>query len=186
MSEFKEALVDLASINAYPTPSMSEKDFTRVLLPLIVNIDNVPNIDMSIWLSIAGNAHRSINVFDASNALLFTVPPLLARVPTTAPSLTREGQDISSIVHHYGALRQVEHPAAADVWFASAMESSVISLDEETHIKNLKTWVDIYVRYNIPLDRLLPNGSVTLPDSPASASASVTPVDETTGEFDDF
>lgn len=186
MNEFKEALVDLASIDAYPTPSMSEKDFTRILLPLIVNIDNVPNIDMSIWLTIAGNAHRSINVFDASNTLIFTVPPLLARVPTNAPSLTRDGQDISSIVHHYGALRLVEHPATADVWFAAAMQDSIISVDEETHIKNLKTWIDIYVRYNIPLDRLLPNGSVTLPDSLANKPTVAESVDETTGEFDDF
>jgi hypothetical protein len=178
----EDALKDLAQITAYPTPTMNEADFVKFLLPLIVNQDGVKNLDMTIWLTIAGNAHRKIDVIDPSNNVLFTVPPLLARVPTHMPAMNRDRPDINAMVHHYSAMRQVEHPATADAWFANAMEGAVVGIDDGDNVDNLKMLVAIYSRYNISLERLLPGStlSTTIPNTPVS------PQGDTTGEFDDF
>jgi hypothetical protein len=181
----RSVLLDLASPDYFAPPTMYEEDFINILLPRIVNKDNEKNIDMTIWLTIAGNAHRSINVIDRSNTVLFKVPPLLARVPTVMPTGDRNRVDINSLVHHYGALRAVEHPATADAWFATAMKDSVLSIDEVANINNLKALVIIYARYNIPLDTLLPNNAIPFVTNQPDTSITHT-TDETTGEFDEF
>jgi hypothetical protein len=187
MSELTKALVDLASIDAYPTPTMNESDFVKFLLPLIANVDNVKDIDMTIWLTAAGNAHRQIDVIGPTKQVLFTVPALLARVPTINPSIDRDSADVSSIVHHYGALRKVEHPVTADLWFAEAMRSSIIPVDEQEHVNNLKAWLDIYFRYGISTDRLLNGGTTTLSPKPnETIAATATPADDMSGDFDDL
>lgn len=177
-------LKDLAKSTAYTIPKMREADFLKFLLPLIVNRDKVPNLDMTIWLSIAGNAHRVIDVVDGNNTVLFTVPPLLARVATAMPSLERDRQDISSLLHHYSAMRAVEHPATADAWFANAIEDTVIEIDSEDNILNLKRLVTIYTRYGISLESLLP-GMETVEQQP-TLGQDPEKADDTTGEFEDF
>jgi hypothetical protein len=186
MSELSTALVDLASINAYPTPTINETDFVKFLLPLIANVDGRKDIDMTIWLTIAGNAHRQIDVINQAKEVLFTVPALLARVPTINPSIDRDSVDVSSIVHHYGALRKVENPVTADLWFAEAMRSSIIPLDEQDHVINLKSWIDIYLRYGIPTERLLNGGTTTLAPHPLVTIAATTAGDDMSGDFDDL
>jgi hypothetical protein len=190
VSDLVNSLKDLASSDAYSRPRMSEKDFVRFLLPLIVNVDDVKNLDMSIWLDVAGNAHRSIDVFDAANKLLFTVPPLLARVPTELPTKERSGVDISAILHLYSEKRRAEHPATADIWFESAMQGTIISMEEQNAIDYLKSWVIIYTHYNLPLAKLFGGAEVSsagVSTAVDSAKAITTAHDDDmSGDFDDL
>lgn len=188
MVDISDELKNLASPDYLSRPRMSEKDFVRFLLPLLVNIDNQKQLDMTIWLDIAGNPHRPIDVYDAGKQLLFTVPPLLARVPTEMPTRERSGVDFNSILHLYGAKRKAEHPAAADAWFMAAIADAVISVDEQQAIEWLKSWVSIYSRYDIPLNKLFGGADVAQPASDETTKVP-TPVsggETLTGEFDDL
>lgn len=186
MGEFTDSLKYLASAAANDRPKMSEVDFRKFLLPLIVNVDNVEKLDMSIWLDIAGNPHRSIDVYDVSNKLLFTVPPLLNRVPTEFPSKDRNGIDISSILHLYGERRRVEHPAAADAWFLTAMNGVIIEAEEQIAVDNLKALVAIYSHYNISLDKLFGGVSVQAPSDVETPTAAQSAEEQMSGEFEDL
>lgn len=136
-------------------PKLPEHDFVKFLLPVLIDYRNGGDVNLQRWLEIAGNAHRSIDVVDAKNELLFTVPPILARVPSNGRPLNANTVSVSELAYMYGRKVETEHPAAADAWLASALRNQIIPADQEQVLKYLKEWIKIYKRYNLPLERLI-------------------------------
>lgn len=190
MTEFTPQLQEQLKAQAAIHPKLSEKDFIKFLLPQIVNIHGVKNVDMSIWLDIAGNPHRPIDVVDnQTKELLFTLPPLLARVPTDMPTKTRGGVDISAILDLYSKKRTTEHPAAADAWFEAEVAHTVIDRDEAEYVEYLGVLVKIYSRYGIPMNNLFGGADVAIDPTKTEggeAAAAVDPEEQMTGQFDDL
>jgi len=182
----------LTDTAAMDRPRLSEHEFVEHLLPhLVRNIDaedGSNEVDLTIWLAVAGNPHRWIDVVDQTNTLLFSVPPPLARLNTTAPSLTpREGPSASDIVKIYGEKRLI-HPGAGDAFLNFALASEAkISLEQEEQLRCLDAWITIYKRYNLPTEKLF--GGVKIDEAKADKAATAAAEDalaQVSGELDDF
>ena len=161
-------------------PKLPEALFVKHLLPLLYNRDQIPDLDLGVWLDIAGNPHRSIDVVDVKNNVLFTVPPVLARVPSLQRSLNSNDISVSELAYMYGQKAAAEHPAAADAWLERALKNQNIPVQQTQVIEYLQQWVKIYKRYNLPLTRLL--GAEYNEPTPAPTGVD----NEISGEFDDF
>lgn len=176
-------LNDMASKD---NPKISEHDFVKYLLPVLVDYQNSGDVSLQIWLEIAGNPHQPIDVFDIKGELLFTVPPILARVPSIDRPLESTTTSVGELAYLYGQKARAEHPAVADAWLETVMRSQVIPADQEQVLGYMKEWIKIYRRYNLPMDRLI--GS----DEKLGKLVSESSIDsgksepEISGEFDDF
>lgn len=184
---FKQ-LTDTAAIDR---PRLNEVEFTQHLLPHLVKTADAEageQVDLSIWIAIAGNPHRWIDVVDNTNTVLFSVPPPLARLATTAPSLTRrEGPSATEIVQMYAEKKDV-HPGQGDAFlnFALRKEAS-ITLEQEEQLKCLDAWLTIYKRYNLPTDKFF--GGVHVETTKADRGAEGATDDalaSVSGVLDDF
>jgi hypothetical protein len=166
MLDMEAAYQDMQRQAANDRPKIPEAEFVRSLLPLLVNIDNVPDLDVSIWLTIAGNPHRAIDVANMQTGeVLFTVPPLLARSPTAMSQNDMERGGISAVLYEYGAKLKAESPVSANIWLEHNLRGSELSADQENIAEYLKQWVIIYSRYNLPLERLFGGVAPQLPES---------------------
>lgn len=181
--EISDALKHMRKVEETDKPKITEEAFVQRLLPLLLNQQEETDVDVTVWLEIAGNPHREIDVADRSGTVLFTVPPLVARTPTLAP--TREGRGlngIGEILATYSAKQASEHPVAAHVFLEHALRNEILTPDQQLLLECLRKWVFIYERYNLPTERIL--GPYT-PKPAAAASAKVAPQD-TIEDFDDF
>lgn len=187
MEAIDSALKELNQLAATDRPKLPEALFVRDLLPMLVNRDQIPDLDLTVWLDIAGNPHRAIDVVDAKNEVLFTVPPILSRLPSIHRGLDENSTSVSEIAYIYGEKAKAEHPAAADAWFEHALRKQNIPAMESQVLEYLRQWVKIYTRYGISTERLLGKDFVVskerLKDLGHVESA---PDTELSGEFDDF
>lgn len=168
-------------------PKMSEHDFAKYLLPLLIDHQNAGDVNLNLWLDIAGNPHRSIDVFDVKNQLLFTVPPILARVPSIDRPLDTQSVSVSELAYMYGRKAEVEHPAAADIWLEGALRNHNIPADQEQILDYMRNWIKIYHRYNLPIDKLIGKDDKLAKLVDSKAIPQSTDSDDTiSGEFDDF
>src|SRR5690606_789569 len=114
--DMEEMFEELARVSKADRPRLPEAVFVRSLLPLLINSEGHRKVDLSVWSDIAGNPHREIDVIGANNEVLFSVPPLLQRLPTIAPDLQRKGASVSEIAYIYGQKVVNEHAIVADAY----------------------------------------------------------------------
>lgn len=167
-------------------PRLSEAEFTKYLLPLLVDYHNAGDVNLQVWAEIAGNPHRAIDVFDIKNELLFTVPPVLARVPSMDRPLGATTTAVSELAYLYGEKSRSEHPAVADAWLDTVMKNQVIPADQEQILEHMRQWIKIYRRYNLPIERLIGNKDelAKLAGEDTKGSSETEP--DISGVFDDF
>lgn len=180
MQDISEIVADMRRVEATDKPKITEEAFVKHLLPLLVNRDRVPDLDVTVWLDIAGNPHRPIDVAKRDGEVLFTIPPLIARTPTLAPSKEYRGAEgLNEIMAVYAAKQTTEHPAAADVFLEHALRNQVLSADQQQLLDFLRQWVFIYRRYDIPLEPLLgPYAATAAATQDAAAPAPKADIDD--------
>lgn len=152
---------DFARLNELDTIAnavLSESDFTKRLLPhLVPDPTNAQRRDMSIWLAVAGQANRMIDVVSDRDRskVLFTVPPLLSQTPMVIRAKsTSPDTDISEITAVFTAeLSNVPSGMLIDSFVNKLMELSYSPTDAIGTVYSLM-WGQIYKRYNIPLELL--------------------------------
>lgn len=135
---------------------LSEADFVKRLLPYLVPPETTEKPrDLTIWLEAAGHAMRLIDVIDKDGTVLFTVPPILSRSPTSVPSKEMNpDNDLGEIGAIYDARIGTEPAHVVNDWYYSSLVQRSYSPEESLTYLYARMWITIYRRYNIPLERL--------------------------------
>lgn len=135
---------------------MSETDFTTRLLPHLVPTETGESRDVSIWIAATGHAYRMIDVMDdRTGEILYTVPPLFAPTPMTIrDQRSSPDSDIGEITAMFSAEMLSGHPGMAIDKFVRTLSSMTFTPAEAIETVYSIMWAKIYLRYNIPLERL--------------------------------
>lgn len=158
---------------------MSERDFTRRLLPHLIPRDgqnNNYNV-MEIYCAAAGHPNRMIDVCSDSDLskILFTVPPLVSQTPMTIRSIhARPDTDIGELTAEFEAQITVNQPGMViDGFVQRLMALNYTQSDAISAVYGLM-WANIYRRYNIPLELMFGENAEqvakALGDAPTSST----------------
>lgn len=170
-SEIDDVLNQFKIFRQEEAASITEPEFIQYLLPILYNSAGLENMDQGYFLDIAGNPHRPINVTDIkTKEVLFTVPPLMARLST----IDYERGDLPvggfpAIAEGYAQRLRLGFESEADIFLTQNFRHEVHQLNQDRKRiaeEALKAWVKIYVRYNIPLEKLF-NGITPTKVGPA-------------------
>lgn len=147
----------LEALSKEENARISEQDFTRRLLPHLIPAEVAENRprNLDIWLAVAGNAQRLIDVCDPKGNVLFTVPPILSRSPTSVPSKdTDPDNDLGEIGAIYDARIGTEPAHVVNEWYFASLVQRSFSPEQSLIYLYARMWITIYRRYNIPLERM--------------------------------
>jgi hypothetical protein len=136
---------------------MQENDFVKRLLPHLIPPEEPSKRpkDMTIWVEAAGHAQRLIDVVDRNGVVLFTVPPILSRSPTAVPEKdTNPDNDLGEIGAIYDMRIGNEPSHVVNEWYFASLVSRSYSPEQSLMYLYARMWINIYRRYNIPLERL--------------------------------
>lgn len=135
---------------------MSERDFTRRLLPhLVPNPEDLTNRRVDIFVAAAGHANRMIDVHADSdpNTILFTVPPLISPTPMVIRSIDASPQtDLGELAAEFDAQVTVNAPGMIIDHFVQRLLALNYSPSDAISSVYGLMWAKIYRRYNIPLE----------------------------------
>jgi hypothetical protein len=147
----------LEALSKEENARISEQDFTRRLLPHLIPAEVAEKRprNLDIWLAVAGNAQRLIDVIDPKGNVLFTVPPILSRSPTSVPSKdTDPDNDLGEIGAIYDARIGTEPAHVVNEWYFASLVQRSFSPEQSLIYLYARMWITIYRRYNIPLERM--------------------------------
>lgn len=147
----------LEALSKEENARISEQDFTRRLLPHLIpaEVAETRPRNLDIWLAVAGNAQRLIDVIDPKGNVLFTVPPILSRSPTSVPSKdTDPDNDLGEIGAIYDARIGTEPAHVVNEWYFASLVQRSFSPEQSLIYLYARMWITIYRRYNIPLERM--------------------------------
>lgn len=136
---------------------MSEKDFVQRLLPHLIppEVAEKRPRDLTIWVAAAGNPQRLIDVLDTKGNVLFTVPPILSRSPTSIPEKeTNPDHDLGEVSAIYDARIGTEPAHVVNDWYFHSLVQRSYSPEQSLIYLYARMWITIYRRYNIPLERM--------------------------------
>lgn len=138
-------------------PRLPESLFVQNLLPVLT--DTSGNTDLGVWLDIAGNGMRPIDVIDNAGNVLFRVPALFTSVPTKISggfngSLSQLGEETR--------LRMDQHPAVGRTFLNHHLNQ--VQLGEGPAHEKAVQWSRILQRYGYDPIVEVPS------DTPATAS----------------
>jgi len=136
---------------------LRESDFVRRLLPHLIPSEDGRKRDVSIYVAAAGHPNRMIDVVADSDPskLLFTVPPLISQTPMVIRSLDAQPcTDIGEITAQFEAQITTEHPGSVINGFVQRLMAINFTPAEAIEVAYGRMWLQIYRRYNIPLERL--------------------------------
>lgn len=152
-SELLTAIKSMKEYAKYDLPAIDEQHFRTYILPELLKKNRGQEANFDHWINIIGNPHREIVVLDQTGQELFRVPPILSRLPTSIDD--ELNVSISGLVDIYAKKRQNEHPVAADMWFAQAVQQLTSNIHSEDMLHYLRNQLIIYTRYDIPTSELL-------------------------------
>lgn len=154
-----EDFAALEALGKEENARIRETDFVKRLLPYLippeVEAGKGQKRDLTIWLEAAGHAQRLIDVIDAKGNVLFTVPPILSRSPTSVPSKeTLPGNDLGEMAAIFDARISTEPAHVVQEWYYNTLVQRSYSPEQSLVYLYAQMWITIYRRYNIPLSRL--------------------------------
>lgn len=126
-----------------------EEVFVGNFLPLFANIkEAIPkNVDISIWIAIAGSPFKEVDVVDNSNVVIFTVPPIFCN--NSIKPLSERGEQITNIVAIAEKL-SLRSPIEANMYVQNKLYNINKKLHNPIDDSSYKTeWNNIFKRYNI-------------------------------------
>jgi hypothetical protein len=157
MQLHNEDFAMLEALSKEENARISEQDFARRLLPHLIppEVAETRPRNLDIWLAVAGNAQRLIDVIDPKGNVLFTVPPILSRSPTSVPSKeTDPDNDLGEIGAIYDARIGTEPAHVVNEWYFASLVQRSFSPEQSLIYLYARMWITIYRRYNIPLERM--------------------------------
>jgi len=147
-----------------------EAHFSTVLLPNIRKwVRNEPDAEPGYWLNVADGLNAEIDVTDQAGNVLFVVPPPFHDIPTSVTPPT--GKRFTT--PHQLVVQQVTMADNGDTRAVMDIEGGLADAlmprpEDELKVKYLKMYVQIYQRYELPMEELLgPDWRTVLENSPS-------------------
>lgn len=125
-------------------PQVKESAFIKYLLPVLLSPTTA---ETDKWLELVGSWYRGVEVIDdATNAVLFSVPPLIAQSKSILPQVNQT----NGVPHQLETANRKRSMSPA---LASNMIQDIVSKSHQTieDPEVAKQWAFIYTRYNIPM-----------------------------------
>lgn len=168
--EVLEAMDFLINAQDTDVPRLPESVFVGKYLPILADTQS-GKADLSQWLDVCGNGYRPVDVV-RGDEVLFRVPPILKRYPTTG---MRRGMSIGEIMAQAQAHSTLAPRLGAN-YLDQKLGEKVEHLSPE--LQELAVWNGILERYGYPVIKTT---------APVAAEAEK-PQDKPlfSGEFDDF
>lgn len=155
-----EILSDFESVNyqkeivRFPEPL-----FVKHFLPLFSGqVQPTPQLNLSVWITIAQGEYNPVHIVDQKNEILFTVPPMLER-DAIDPIITNQ-QGVNSVMKNAARLREISL-RDSDIF----MNKSILGLhlrEKATPkiLENIQIWNNIFARYNLPIKMRAEDGTI--------------------------
>lgn len=158
--ETLKAMMQLIEDGKNDVARLPEPLFVSHLLPVLT--DRSGEVDVSIWMDIAGHGFRPIDVYNpATNEVLFRVPALYARIPTESKFDSR--RSLTMVVQEAGQ-RSMQHPAIGQTFLRMQLNNREVQ--GNINWDQVRQWNAILARYGHAPIVELPN-----PDQPTVATA---------------
>ncbi len=137
---------------------LRESDFVKRLLPhLIPSEDGDTNRRVDIYVAAAGHANRMIEVVADSNPekVLYVVPPLISQTPMVIRSEeSRPETSVNVLADEFEVAVTTQHPGYVIDQYVRRLVDLAYSPTDAISMLYSRMWASIYMRYNIPLERL--------------------------------
>lgn len=140
----------LSDVAVKDIATIPERIFQYIFLPLFAGDENrAYPVTLENWAIHAGSPYRSVHVVDTNNNILFTVPPLFDRAAINPVS-----DGLASIAHVVATAGQYAniHPTQGIAYLNHELSNRALVMKVPPNVQaNLKTWNEIFARYNRPL-----------------------------------
>jgi len=137
---------------------LRESDFVKRLLPhLIPSEDGDTNRRVDIYVAAAGHANRMIEVVADNNPgkVLYVVPPLISQTPMVIRSEdSRPETSVNVLADEFEVSITTQHPGYVIDQYVRRLVELAYSPTDAISMLYSRMWASIYMRYNIPLERL--------------------------------
>lgn len=164
-ADVKIAMEEIATLTKVDVPVITETVFCQHLLPILTNTNG--DVDLSIWLDMAGSVTRPIDVSDYNGNILFRVPAL-SRTPSTR--LNSDPRRSMNEIVSTAKLKSDQHPMIGSTYLQVQLENKFGEALPD--LDTVRAWNAILLRYNLePLN--IPG---TLKPDEAAAPASDKPL----------
>lgn len=148
--EIQGIMGDLSRVADTDYPKVKEEIFVGVFLPFFAgDADANKAVNFGMWMNVAHNGYRPVNVVNELDEVLFTVPPVLNRQNVRAGVAT----DINTFSHIAATTQQyaANHPQLGKQYMASMIaQKQLLAFDTEEGIKEARIWNEIFARYGRP------------------------------------
>lgn len=153
--ETLEAMQNIIDHNRNDVARLPEALFVNHILPVLT--DHSGEADLTVWLDVAGNGFRPIDVYNPGNGeVLFRVPALYVDQPI--PTGAHNKNQISRIVEEANR-RSIQHPAIGQTFLKMHLANQPV--ERRVDLKNVRAWNAILKRYGYSPVVELPDETVT-------------------------
>lgn len=158
LDHMSQAANEINSFVASRQRRIPEPFFVKQLLPIIrAHVRGDDNVELGIWLNVADGMNNTIEVVDENQQHLFIVPPAFSKLPERDVR-PPEGKRFTTIGHLVGA--QADMLENGDMRGSMVVDSELSELcaarpEDGEKTKDLLLLVEIYDRYDLPLNELL-------------------------------
>ena len=138
------AIHDILEHNAADVARLPEPLFVMHLLPVLTNTSG--NVDLTVWLEIAGNGFRPIDVFNpATGETLFRLPSLYVEQKVDKPV---NGRNPITVIMEEANRKSSQHPMIGQTFLRHQLANR--GSNHVVDLQRIQTWNDILARYNLP------------------------------------
>ena len=160
LEHMTEAAKEINGFVAQRKRVVPEGFFINMLLPIIrAHIRQEHPVELGYWLNVADGMHNTIDVHDDKDPakILFTVPPAFNNLPDRDKK-PETGKRFGTIAQLVSA--QADMLDNGDTRGSMAIDSELNAIcaprpEDDEKTKNLLLLVEIYERYELPLEELL-------------------------------
>ncbi|MNP89042.1 hypothetical protein D3C85_14380 [compost metagenome] len=149
---------ELEAMGVDSNARMRESEFTKRLLPhLIPSESGDTNRRVDIYIAAVGHANRMIEVVSDNDPskVLYVVPPLISQTPMVIRSESSSPDtSIGTLAEEFEVSITTQHPGFVIDQFVQRLVDLNYSPVDAIGAVYARMWASIYVRYNIPLERL--------------------------------
>jgi C1A family cysteine protease len=149
----EQQIVDIQSqleeVASADIKTMPEDLFVNVFLPLFAGDEEKKyKVNFAMWAGQAGSAYKPVNIVDAANKVLFTVPPLFDRNQVTP--VEGDGIRMSHVIHTTQQYANM-HPAQAEAYLNEQLsQRNLVKRVPANILNHLESWNAIFKRYGRP------------------------------------
>lgn len=140
-AETLQAMQNIIEHSRNDVARLPEHLFVNHILPVLT--DRSGHADLTVWLDVAGNGFRPIDVYSPGNGeVLFRVPALYVDQPL--PTGAHNRSQVSRIVEEANR-RAVQHPAIGQTFLKIHLGNQPV--ERHVDIEHVRAWNNILKRY---------------------------------------